>query len=288
MDVNYDRQHEIYSRLRDDPSCGNLPSVGLTVGRWRQDRIMQPLKPLLAQGNRWLTIGDGNRASEARWLLQQGVDAHATDLATDLLQLAHEQGLISSWGRENAEHLSFPDRSFDYVLIKEAFHHFPRPWLALYEAYRVCRKAVVLLEPNGEHPHLISHLLRRLRRQPSTIYYRFERVGNFVYAPNPIELEKFLIGMGGQQIALRFYNDFWHSHEADAAPIEGGTNRQRSLRNTVQRMIHKRDWLGQLGLAPHGKVGAALFKDLISQDISKDLKTHGWQVKDLPVNPYAA
>ena len=286
MAVKYDRQQEIYSRQRDGASWSNLETKVLTIGKWRQDRIMMPLQPLLAHGHQWLTIGDGNRASEARWLLHQGVDVHATDLATDLLELAHEQGLIPSWGRENAEQLSFPNESFDYILIKEAFHHFPRPWLALYEAYRVCRKGVVLLEPNGEHPRLLSRLLRLLRRHPTSVYYRFEKVGNFVYAPNPIELEKFLLGMSGQQIALRFYNDFWHSQEADAAPIERGTRRQRALRNAVQRTIQKREWLSRSGLTPYGKVGAVLFKELLSPDLSKELNTHGWIVKEMPVNPY--
>ena len=51
--------------------------------------------------------------------------------------------------------------------------------------------------------------------QLSTIYYRFEKVGNFVYAPSPIELEKFLLGLSDHHILSRFYNDFWLSAEAD-------------------------------------------------------------------------
>lgn len=206
---------------------------------------MAPLRPLLEEGHLWLTIGDGNIGSEAQWLHQQGVEAHATDLAADLLEVAFQQELITSWSMENAEQLSFADESFDYVLIKEAFHHFPRPWLALYEAFRVCRMGVVLLEPNGEHPRLLSHILRYLRRQHSTVHYRFEKVENYVYSPNPIELEKFVLGLGGNQILFRFYNDFWLSAEAAKSPISGGTPYQQNLRRAVMRTIRQRNLRGE-------------------------------------------
>ena len=234
MQINYDRQQEIYERRRDEalrnatiPSDADAETRNSTVGQWRQERIMAPLRPLFEDGRQWLTIGDGNMASEAQWLLQQGVKAHATDLAAELLEVACSQKLITSWSKENAEKLTFADDSFDYVLIKEALHHFPRPWLALYEAFRVCRMGVVLLEPNGEHPRPLSLMLRYLRRQSSTIHYRFEKVGNFVYAPNPIELEKFLLGLGGRHISFRFYNDYWMSSEADQSHVFGGASHHK-------------------------------------------------------------
>ena len=65
-----------------------------------------------------------------------------------LLEIGNKIGFINNYSEENAEDLSFNDESFDYVLIKEAFHHFPRPWIALYEAFRVCKKGIVLIEPN--------------------------------------------------------------------------------------------------------------------------------------------
>jgi SAM-dependent methyltransferase len=294
MRINYDRQAEIYRRLRDDATSPisavttDTGSIPPTTGQWRQERILAPLHPLITKGHHWLTIGDGNRASEARWLQQNGVNAHATDLATDLLELVHHQGLISSYSKENAEHLSFADESFDFVLIKEAFHHFPRPWLALYEAFRVCRHGVVLFEPNGEHPRLLSTIIRLIRRQPSTTYYRFEDVGNFVYAPSPIELEKFLLGLGGHQIALRLYNDHWHSAEADASPSSRGTAHQAKLRRSVQRTIRYRNWMSRTGLVPFGKVGAVLFKQATDQYTYSSLQQQGWIVKRLPINPYAS
>lgn len=294
MQINYDRQQEIYTRRKEEflhnssiPSDSDAKSRIPTVGQWRQERIMAPLRPLLEEGQQWLTIGDGNLASEAQWLHQQGVAAHATDLAADLLEVACSQELITSWSKENAEKLSFEDESFDYVLIKEAFHHFPRPWLALYEAFRVCRMGVILLEPNGEHPRPLSSMLRFLRRQPSTIHYRFEKVGNFVYAPNPIELEKFLLGLGGQQILFRFYNDYWMSSEADESPVVGGTSRQKKLRKTVKAVIWLRSLMACMGLVPFGKLGCVLLKQQTTKQVISTMNRCGWYHNCLPVNPFA-
>ncbi len=182
MKINYDHQQKIYQRLKEDAGLDSnieTHSDAATiprVGQCRQELIMAPLRPVLEVSHQWLTIGDGNMGSEASWLYQQGVEAHATDLAADLLEVACSQKLITSWSEENAESLTFADESFDFVLIKEALHHFPRPWLALYEAFRVCRRGVVFLEPNGEHLRLQSHILRYLKRQLQTVSISSKRL----------------------------------------------------------------------------------------------------------------
>ena len=57
------------------------------------------------------------------------------------------------------------------------------------------------------------------RRLPSTINYRFEKVGNFVYVLAPIELE-ISVGYGRITNCLPFQ---FLVVEADASPIHGGT-----------------------------------------------------------------
>lgn len=47
----------------------------------------------------------------------------------------------------NAEQLPFASGSFDLVFCKESLHHLARPVLGLYEMLRVCRRAVVFVEP---------------------------------------------------------------------------------------------------------------------------------------------
>lgn len=52
-----------------------------------------------------------------------------------------------SYHRENCENISFPSRSFDLVFCKEGLHHLSRPVQGLYEMLRICRKAVIFIEP---------------------------------------------------------------------------------------------------------------------------------------------
>src|SRR5213075_2707793 len=95
----------------------------------------------------WVTIGDGRCASDARYIRSCGRSVLATDIAPQLLRVAKERGAIDDYRAENAESLSFVDEQFDFALCKEAYHHFPRPMIALYEMLRVARVGVVLIEP---------------------------------------------------------------------------------------------------------------------------------------------
>jgi len=52
-----------------------------------------------------------------------------------------------SYKQQNCECLEYESRSFDLVFCKEGLHHLSRPVLGLYEMLRVCRKAVVIIEP---------------------------------------------------------------------------------------------------------------------------------------------
>jgi len=64
-----------------------------------------------------------------------------------------------SYVKQNMEKLTFPDKSFDLVFIKEAIHHVPRPILAFYELLRVAKKAVIFIEPQES---LLGNILDRL------------------------------------------------------------------------------------------------------------------------------
>ena len=101
--------------------------------------MLKTIKPFIKKGEHWLTIGDGRYGTEANYIMTNGANALATDYSDKLLKIGKEIGFINEYKKENAESLSFQDNSFDYVLIKEAFHHFPRPWIALHEAFRVCK-----------------------------------------------------------------------------------------------------------------------------------------------------
>lgn len=57
MKIIYDRQREIYDRLKDQeqqrtilPTEKRSSLSAQTVGQWRQERIMSPLRPLITHG----------------------------------------------------------------------------------------------------------------------------------------------------------------------------------------------------------------------------------------------
>jgi ubiquinone/menaquinone biosynthesis C-methylase UbiE len=284
MKIRYDTQHEIYSQNPRELMPRRSEDAA-SVLTWREDRIMRLIKPLVNPEFSWLTLGDGNYGSEASWILRNGGRAHASDYSIPRLEVAARNGAIEYFSQQNAEDLTFDDESFDFVLIKEALHHFPRPWLALYESLRVCRKCVILFEPNGQEPGILSNFLRVLRRRPYSFYYGFEKVGNFKYAPNPRELEKMMLGIHLNYTASVFFNDYYGGAESNEAPMEGGTQRQQKLREKVIREIRRRDLLARLRIVPYGKLGYALFKGY-DADVMHLLEGAGWTINELPKNPY--
>jgi ubiquinone/menaquinone biosynthesis C-methylase UbiE len=186
-----------------------------TVDHWRHARMLDSLDPLLHcyPDSRWLTVGDGRWGSDARYILDRGSRALATDIGGSLLKEGKERGYIPEYEVQNAEHLTYEDSAFDFVLCKESYHHFPRPALALYEMLRVARRAVVLIEPQDEYPGLplrgLKILIKRMTgRRFQTGYDSFEEVGNYVYTISKRELTKVALGLDLTHIAFRSLNFF--------------------------------------------------------------------------------
>ena len=50
------------------------------------------------------------------------------------------------WSYQDAQSLTFEDRSFDWVFVSEGLHHCRSPHRALLEMYRVCRVGLVAIE----------------------------------------------------------------------------------------------------------------------------------------------
>jgi len=51
-----------------------------------------------------------------------------------------------AWSCQDAQSLSYGDRSFDWVFVSEGLHHCRSPHRALVEMYRVCRVGIVAIE----------------------------------------------------------------------------------------------------------------------------------------------
>lgn len=261
-----------------------------SIDYWRHERMYNLLLPLIKEKHRWLTVGDG-MGTDANWLMKKGLDVTASDISDTALRKAKESNYITAYSRENAEKIGFEDNSFDYILCKEAYHHFPRPYVALYEMIRVSRKAIVLIEPVdiGIEMPLFICLKKVLDRISPTCIdkvwknrYSFETVGNYVYKTSEREFEKLAMGLNLPCIAFKGINDYYSPSLNLSLPPT-----KNKVFARVKRKIRRRNFLCWLGLIPYQLQASIVFKETPSAEILQGLKKEGYKVIQLKRNPYA-
>jgi ubiquinone/menaquinone biosynthesis C-methylase UbiE len=257
---------------------------------WLQQIFFNCLDPFLkVKGQSWLTIGDAY-GFDAQYILANGGKALATDLTGDFLEVAREQNVIDEYSVQNAESLSFADEHFDYVLCKESYHHFPRPYAALYEMMRVAKKGIVIIEPQdpvSKMPALLAltNLLStqtRLLNKAWKNRFSYEPVGNFVYKVSEREFEKFAAGLNLPMVAFKNINpNFYFKGAENITAVEG---------NKVFRSIKKRksllDQLVKLKIIPGQVLATVIFKQVPDELTLQLLKADGYHVVAIPPNPY--
>ena len=298
MDIFYDKHDKAYKKCITDKERIKIADSWLnfnTVDYWRHNRMLELLKPFLNKDEKWLTIGDGRYGSEAAWLKKNGIDCHASDMHTNLLEVASKKGIIDSFSKQNAENLDFENDTFDYVLIKESLHHLPRPWLALYESFRVCKKAVIVIEPNDPFPY--GNLFRILFIKFKNIYkrfsnksiykneYGFEEVGNFIYTINIRELEKFLLGMHKTTISFKKLNDHYLD-KIEYIRIDKSNFKEKIVYLKLRSIIFLKNVLSTIGFLNYSLSEVVLFKEKPNLKTINKLKKYKWSYKRLPNNPY--
>ena len=261
-----------------------------TIHRWLRQRFFGLLTPFLTEAHSWLTVGDPY-GFDAHYLSSAGHQARASDIAGTFLSMSKEMGIITEYAVENAERLSFADNSFDFVLCKEAYHHFPRPYLAVYEMVRVCRKAVVLIEPQdpvSKMPLLLAfcNLLDRLdphyTRKIWKNRYSYEEVGNYVFKLSEREMNKLACGMGLPAVAFKgIHNNFYKSSIAEElTDPPSGPFRKLQLKAGMRNLLSK------LSLLPHDVLCAVIFKVPPDEAMCKELRKQGFVLHHIPPNPY--
>ncbi len=263
-----------------------------TVDAWRHRRFYETLLPIITTdpSAKWLTIGDGRYGKDAHNIIAMGGDALATDISDTLLREGKAMGYIRDYRRENAEALSFPDGSFDYVLCKESYHHFPRPMLALYEMLRVARKGIFFIEPNDHwaDARVRALVFRRALELTKRLMGRgsgrdeWEVSGNYVYSISRRELEKVALGLNYPAIAFLGLNDDF---------IEGAQFEKLSasgpLQKKIRRTINVKNILCRLGILDYALLAAVIFKTTPSDDLIRALRKSGFTIRTLPRNPYS-
>jgi len=257
----------------------------------RHERMILPILPILQhyQNTKWLTVGDGRFGGDSLILnkLENSLNVLPSDISPYLLEYSKNQGKLKNFAIENAEQLSFEDNSFDFGFCKEAYHHFPRPYLALYEMLRVARKGIILIEPNGQK-NWAGRLLRAWKRRRNRLSgipsshsdsHLYETVGNYVYTITEREMEKLALGLNFPMVAFYYLNDFYESAFVKA-------NLSSKSFQRFQQKIRMEDFLCRLGIKSHGLVIAVIFKQTPDNELITKLQKAKFKVFQLPRNPY--
>lgn len=262
-----------------------------TINDWIHQRLLGLTAPFTTAPKTWLTVGDGY-GFDANYFYAKGLDVTATDIAGTFLPISKAYGVLEKYCLENAEHLSFVDESFDYVFCKEAFHHFPRPYLAVYEMLRVAREAVILVEPHdpiSKMPLLLA--MRNLldRRDTTTLQkywknrYSHEEVGNYVFKLSEREMDKLANGIGLPAVAFKGINNNYYDPTTGPEKADDSSPAFRK----IKRKLAFHNILTKLSLMPSQVLCAVIFKQMPSEAVRASMKKEGFAFHVFPPNPYA-
>lgn len=247
-----------------------------TIDFWRHNRMYEAVFHCLSDSRalKWLTIGDGRYGLDAIRMTRRGfVDVTASDLTDHLLKVSCAAGLLEKISAENAEKLSFADRTFDYILCKESFHHFPRPMLALYEMLRVARKGVLFIEPQDSYIDLPT-----VGGEHNASY---EADGNYVYSMSRRELEKVALGINLPAIAFKNVFDIFRPGLENELAAESNP-----AFLAFQREVFDIESRCSLREVKYNTLLAVVFIELPTAVEESQFIQRGWTFKKLERNPY--
>lgn len=262
-----------------------------TINYWIHYRLLSLVQPLCADKSKsWLTVGDGY-GFDAQYFADQDLDVIASDISNTFLPWSLKYGLINKTSIENVEALSFDDSSIDYVFCKEAFHHFPRPYIGVYEMLRVAREGVILIEPQdpiSKMPFLLA--LRNILDRFDTGWlqkiwknrYSFEEVGNYVFKLSEREMDKLANGVGLPMIAFKGINNNYYHPEI----VNELANSSSAIFRKIQWKLKFHNLLTKLSIMPSQVLCVILFNKMPSKETLELLKKNGFQIHVLPPNPY--
>jgi len=258
---------------------------------WLQNIFFGCLDPLLKNIDQtWLTIGDAY-GFDAQYILGKNNNATASDLNIDFLNIAQKEGVIHSFSSQNAEQLSYNDDHFDYLLCKEAYHHFPRPYAALYEMIRVAKKGIVVIEPQDPVSKMAGmlfflNILSAFKNNFANLLWKnrfsYEPVGNFVYKISEREIEKFAAGLNLPLVAFKKINPNFYFKGADE--IECTLRNPKFLKVYLKKKLL--DVLVKIRLIPSQVLSAIVFKEVPDETLLMELKSSGYELVYIPKNPY--
>lgn len=264
-----------------------------TVNNWLQNIQFSCVDPLISKpGLSWFTVGDAY-GLDAYHILSNGnqQSAHASDLNSDFLDIANKEGFIQKFSAENAEKLSFSDNTFDYVLCKETYHHFPRPFMAVYEMLRVSKRGVLIIEPQdpiSKMPillgitNILASISDKLVQKVWKNRFSYEPVGNFVYKVSEREFEKLAAGLNLPLVAFKRINSHFYFKGAETMKATSGNGQFMKLK--FKKKVF--DILVSLGVCSSQVLASIIYKEMPDAQELERLKRAGYHLVQIPVNPY--
>ncbi|MEZ4722847.1 MAG: class I SAM-dependent methyltransferase [Flavobacteriales bacterium] len=290
IEKSYAAHAETYSKHASDEEVERYAHwfENKTVDLWRHERMFNHTQPFLKHESNatWLTIADGRFGTAARYLESNGAQVVASDIDSRLLQIAQNKGWITEFRNENAEAISFNSESFDFLYCKESYHHFPRPFMAVYEMLRVARKAIIFTEPAEFRPlPPIGEMLRYIKNRfrSHSIHAdegMYEEIGNYIYTISEREFEKVALALNLPAVAFLRFHDSYSEGCEDEQYSENGPHRK-----IIEKQISKAQIFAALGLMRLNHITAVIFKELPSTELTVALRQVGFDVRILPRNP---
>ena len=137
----------------------------------REQFVRKVFRELLEQGclnttNELLVVAGGRAERE---LFQTLSFTNVTITNLDSVEAAEHLEPFR-WAHEDAQHLSYSPKSFEWVVVVDGLHHCTSPHRALTEMYRVCSKGVIAVEARD------SLLMRASVRLRLSSQYELEAV----------------------------------------------------------------------------------------------------------------
>jgi len=209
--VNIEKDLELYRNWFDNN----------TTDVWRHLRMLKFLDVFIKNYSKanWLTVGDGMFGTSATYINRKGGNALPTDINVSLLESAKANNMIQDYKYANAELLPFEDDSFDFAFCKEAFHHFPRAFISIYEMLRVSKEAILLVEPNDFLPPPIPRRLLQLLKNNIkkilglSIHHadtgNYEPIGNYIFCISIRDIQKIALGLHLPMVAYKKFHDVY-------------------------------------------------------------------------------
>lgn len=273
-----------------------------TVDFWRHDRMYATISPIARfyQEKKWLTVGDGRYGLDSYRLAKKfNLNVLPSDISENMLKIGKEKGVVKEYSVENAEALSFEDNSFDVVFCKEAYHHFPRPLIGVYEMIRVASEVVILIEPQDD-PAPVAHQVSKKRYIlsamkmlaakligknvepyiPEDAYYNvhgnFEHCGNYVYGISNREINKMAHALNLGGMAFYRFNDVYEQG-VEFEKAEKGNK----LFQKIQQKIKEID-----STKSYNMCATVIFINKIDENLRKEMKEMGYIFPNKTENPY--